>query len=227
MAHPDDTGPDLEDVRLAVYTRFADQGRPPSVEELGRQLNVDQQAVREALAQLAATRNLALDNTGRIVMAHPFSAVQLGFSVMGTNTLWWGGCACDSFAMAHMLTREPSLLVATTCPACSTPHAWNLTRTAPPAGEQVAHFLVPAAHMWDDVVHTCGHQRLFCNEICVEAWLRQTGNPRGYVLDLTTLWRLASDWYAGRLERGYTRREPAAAADYLRSVGLSGPFWGL
>lgn len=53
--------------------------------------------------------------------------------------------------MAHLLTWEPSLLVATTCPACSTPHAWNVTRTAPPAGEQVAHFLIPASHMWDDV----------------------------------------------------------------------------
>ena len=45
--------------------------------------------------------------------------------------------------------------------------------------------------------------------------------------DLTTLWRLASGWYAGRFERGYTRREPTAARDYFRSVGLEGPFWGL
>jgi hypothetical protein len=43
-------------------------------------------------------------------------------------------------------------------------------------------------------------------------------------LDLGTLWRLAAHWYDGRLERGYTRREPA---EYLRGVGLSGPFWGL
>jgi len=81
--------------------------------------------------------------------------------------------------------------------------------------------------MWDDVVTTCSHQRIFCNQSCVDAWLERTANARGYVMDLTTLWRLASDWYAGRLDRGYTRREPARAADYLRSVGLSGPFWGL
>lgn len=37
----------------------------------------------------------------------------------------------------------------------------------------------------------------------------------------------SAGWYAGRLERGYVRREPSAAADYLRSVGLSGTFWGL
>jgi hypothetical protein len=61
----------------------------------------------------------------------------------------------------------------------------------------------------------------------VGTWLDRTGQSRGYVMDLPTLWRLASGWYAGRLERGYVRREPSAAADYLRSVGLSGAFWGL
>ena len=50
---------------------------------------------------------------------------------------------------------------------------------------------------------------------------------RGSVMDLTTLWRLTEAWYTGRLARGYTRREPAAAADYFREVGLEGPFWGL
>ena len=53
------------------------------------------------------------------------------------------------------------------------------------------------------------------------------GKPRGYVMDLGTLWRFAAHWYDGRLDRGYVRREPAQAAEYLRSVGLSGPFWGL
>jgi hypothetical protein len=81
--------------------------------------------------------------------------------------------------------------------------------------------------MWDDVVCTCSNQRIFCSEGCVDDWLARTGNERGYVMDLATLWRFASDWYTGRLERGYTRREPAQAADYLRSVGLSGPFWGV
>jgi hypothetical protein len=46
-------------------------------------------------------------------------------------------------------------------------------------------------------------------------------------MDLATLWRLAAHWYDGRLEEGYERREPAKALDYFRSVGLSGPFWGL
>ena len=46
-------------------------------------------------------------------------------------------------------------------------------------------------------------------------------------MDLATLRRLAQGWYAGRLDRGYVRRDPTEAADYFRSVGLTGPFWGL
>lgn len=218
---------ELEDVRVAVYATFARHGRPPTTAELADQFDVPAEQIRRAVQELATARHLVLDDAGSIAMAHPFSAVPLGFSVMGTSTLWWGGCAWDSFAMAHLLTWESELLVATRCPACSTPHAWNVTRIAPPPGDQIAHFLIPAAHMWDDVVTTCGHQRIFCNGHCVDAWLQETANVRGYVMDLPTLWRFASDWYTGRLDRGYTRREPAQAAEYLRSVGLSGPFWGL
>ncbi|MGV9851527.1 organomercurial lyase [Streptomyces sp. NPDC003442] len=100
-------------------------------------------------------------------------------------------------------------------------------REAPPQGGQVAHFLIPMSRAWDDVVHTCGNQRLFCSTDCVGTWLRETGQARGYVMDLATLWRFASAWYSGRLEPGYTRRDPAAASAYFAEVGLHGPFWGL
>jgi Alkylmercury lyase len=218
---------DNEDLRLAVYRWFAETGRAPDASVLAEQLDADLPAVARGLRKLADARHLALDEAGRIVMAHPFSAVPLGFAVMGTRTLWWGGCAWDSFALPHLLPGEGEVLVATRCPACSLPHAWNVGTERPAAGGQVAHFLVPAPRMWDDVVHTCAHQRLFCSEDCVSDWLRATGSERGYVMDLPTLWTFAAHWYDGRMNRGYVRREPAAAADYLRGVGLRGAFWGL
>lgn len=218
---------DLEDLRLAIYRAFAADGAVPGPDGLAQQLGVAPSQVAEGLHALAAQRHVALDASGHIVMAHPFAAVPLGFAVMGRRTLWWGGCAWDSFALPHLLPGESPVLVATRCPACASPLAWNVGVDAPPDGDQVAHFLVPVAHMWDDVVHTCGHQRLFCSAACVDAWLTGSGNQRGYVMDLPTLWRLARGWYAGRLDRGYLRREPSEAAEYFRSAGLSGPFWGL
>lgn len=218
-------GFDPEELRLAVYQEFIASGRPPSNEALATSLGVSSDDVMSGLRVLHDQRHVVLDAAGRIVMAHPFAAVPLGFGVMGRATLWWGGCAWDSFAMAHLLIDEPDLLVATRCPACDRALAFVVGREQPPLGEQVAHFLVPRARMWDDVVHTCGHQRLFCDRACVQRWLRASGQPEGYVLDLDTLWRLARGWYDGRFERGYQRRSPEAATEYLHSVGLHGPFW--
>jgi hypothetical protein len=218
---------DLEDLRLAVYGGYATSGRAPDMRELGASVEAGPAEVVEGLRALARGRLLVLDGDDRIVLAHPFSSIPLGFSVMGRRTLWWGGCAWDSFAIPHLVPSEPEVLVATTCPACESALAWTVGRDGPPDGPEVAHFLVPVARMWDDVVRTCGNQRLFCSAACVDTWLAKAGEPRGYAMDLATLWRLAAGWYAGRLDRGYQRRDPADAAAYLRAAGLSGPFWGL
>jgi hypothetical protein len=217
----------LERVRRAIYDTFARQGHAPSRHQIPDLAAVDDAQVDEAVARLATQRHLALDQSGNIVMAHPFSTINLGFSVMGERTLWWGGCAWDSFAIPHLVKDEPSVLVATTCPACQGPLAWTVTRSRPPEGREVAHFLVPMDKVWNDVVYSCSNQRLFCSEGCVQAWLVSTGNAQGYMMDLATLWRLASGWYGGRLDSPYQRKDPQKAAEYFCSVGLHGHFWGL
>ncbi|MEX1126903.1 MAG: organomercurial lyase [Acidimicrobiia bacterium] len=216
-----------EDVRLAIYQSFRRTGRAPTAGQLAGQLGMSVELITNSLAELATQRHLVLDETGEIVMAHPFSAIPMGFSVMGANALWWGGCSWDSFALPHLITEEPDVLVATRCPGCDRPVAWIVSRESPPATDWVAHFLVPVAQMWDDVVHTCSNQRLFCSEGCLTDWLQAHDYQKGYVMETATLWRLASRWYEGRLDFGYQRREPTEAKDYFRRVGLKGPFWGL
>lgn len=218
---------DLEDLRLAIYQAFAMDGRGPDIGVLAGRLETGPAQITAGVRELALRRHLVLDDQDRILMAHPFSAVPLGFAIMGADTLWWGGCAWDSFALPHLIPSEAEVLVSTRCPGCGRALAWVVNRDAPPTGDEVAHFLVPAGRMWDDVMHTCGSQRLFCGGGCVEAWLARTDQQRGYVMDLATLWRLARGWYAGRLDRGYTRRDPSQAAEYFREVGLQGSFWGL
>lgn len=215
-----------ERVRLAVYTRLAATGTAPSNDDLAADLRLTDGQVDAAIAELADDRHLVVED-GRIVLAHPFATRSFGFSVMGPDTLWWGGCAWDAFAIPNLVPTAPRVLVATTCPACRTPHAWTVTNEGPPEGEQVAHFLTPVDRIWPDAAHACAHQQVFCSEACVDRWLESSGHARGYVMTLTTLWHLAAHWYDGRLGTPYQRREPAAAADYFRGVGLHGPFWGL
>jgi hypothetical protein len=216
-----------EAVRLAVYRGYVSDGRPPTLSKMAHALETPETSIRDSLVNLHDSRHVVLDGAGDVVMAHPFASVPLGFSVMGQDTLWWGGCAWDSFAIPQLCPDDPEVLVATQCPGCGKPLSWVVNRESAPVGDEVAHFLVPMAQVWDDVVHTCGNQRLFCSVECVQRWSDSSGNEPGYVMDLATLWRLASRWYEGRLERGYERREPVLAREYFREVGLSGPFWGL
>jgi hypothetical protein len=218
---------DPEDLRLALYHALAATGRVPAPATLAADLGAAPGDVADVLRQLADARHVVLDASGAVVMAHPFATIDLGFSVKGRRTLWWGGCVWDSFAIPHLVADEPEVLVATTCPACGRAHAWTVGRGGPPEGDQVAHFLVPTSAMWRDVVFTCANQRVFCSERCLDAWLAREGHGRGYATDLATVWRLASRWYAGRLDRGYRRREPAEAHEAFREAGLRGPFWGL
>lgn len=211
--------------RLFIYQQLARRGTAPDIIELSRHFNLSIEESKAILQELATARHIAINSDLQILMAHPFSTIPLGFSVMGEETLWWGGCSWDSFALPNLVKQE--VVVATTCPNCESAHAWRVAPELPPQGNQVAHFLIPTKDMWIDVMHTCGNQRIFCNEKCLDKWLEKTHNEKGYVMNLSTLWVLASHWYDGRLNLDYERREPTTAAQYFREVGLSGPFWGL
>lgn len=213
----------LENLRLYIYDAFTQTGAAPRPSELA-ELMGDPERAAAAVRALSAGRHLALDSQGEIVLAHPFAGRSFGFSVMGERTLWWGGCAWDSFAIPH-LVRDHTVLVATRCGGCRSPIALEVERAQPPHSAVVAHFATPMAAVWDDVIHACANQILYCSASCLAEWLSRPFAPAGASLDVSTLWRLASGWYEGRFDRGYQRRDPASAESYFASCGLTGPFW--
>ena len=215
-----------ERVRLAIYTALAATGRLPSVTELADETALSSSELDEAMEELAAGRHLVFDGEHRIVLAHPFATRNFAFSVMGDAHPVVGWLRLGRVRDPESRTRRTFGARRDHVSRLRHGASWTVTRDGPPAGTQVAHFLTPMANVWDDVVHACENQRIFCDETCVDRWLEETGNERGAVFDLATLWRLASQWYAGRLETPYRRREPKEAHEYFASVGLEGPFWG-
>jgi hypothetical protein len=79
----------IETLRLAVYERFRRGGA--RVDDLAAELSTSQQRVSAGLADLAPGRHVILGPDGEITMAHPFTAVLMGFSVMGRDALWGAG----------------------------------------------------------------------------------------------------------------------------------------
>ena len=107
-----------EPLRRTIYRHFAAHGTAPDAAQLAARLRWPVAQVAGGLQQLARDRHLVLGDSGAIVMAHPFSAVPLGFSVMSEHTLWWGGCAWDSFALPHLVPGASPALVAGRPPLC-------------------------------------------------------------------------------------------------------------
>jgi len=220
---------DQNELRLLVYRQFADHARVTGTDEVAAAFDVPAVEALAALRALDDAHLLVLDAARRrIVMAHPWAAGPMGFMVASDRQKWWGGCAWDSFAIPALVGS--ACLVATHCPACGRVLALDVHPDTPPSpgpgpGEIVAHLPVPVTRMWDDVVLTCSSQLLFCNRAHVADWLARTGMREGAVLGLTALWHLATGWYAGRLSAAYRRRTPAEAAEFFRSIGLTGDFW--
>ena len=80
---------DREDLRLAVYAGFVEDGRAPDVGTLANRFAVSRDTVVAGLRQWAHQRHLVLQDGHAdevsVVMAHPFSAVPLGFAVMAAD----------------------------------------------------------------------------------------------------------------------------------------------
>lgn len=215
----------LNDIRQYVYQAFADRATA-NVSDVALRFNISEDEALHSLRLLHDQHLIVLDNDRRhIVMAHPWAAKNLGFVVASSKQKWWGGCAWDSFAIPSLINEK--CLVATHCPSCGHAIALDVEPDRPPENDNdwVAHFVVPVPKMWDDVVYTCSNQLIFCNRTHVEEWLRKTGNSFGTILDLSTLWTLATQWYAGRLTPDYRRRTADEAAEFFKSIGLTEDFW--
>jgi hypothetical protein len=68
---------------------------------------------------------------------------------------------------------------------------------------------------------------LFRSEEHLERWLAPGTRPNGARMDVTTQWRLATEWFAGRDKPEWTKRNAAEAEAVFHSVGLTGDFWKL
>lgn len=65
---------------------------------------------------------------------------------------------------------------------------------------------------------------LFRSEEHVRRWLE--GREPGATIPAAKLWELADAWYRERLAPDWRPRTPEENREILRSLGLTGPFWG-
>jgi DNA-binding transcriptional MocR family regulator len=148
-------GDDLDTkVKLALYHTIAEKGSVPNSADLAQTMGVAESDVREAFSRLHAKRLLVPEpgDPSRIRMAPPFSGMSTAFPVDTRGKRYYANCVWDAFGVAAALNADAII------PASDGYSGEGLTlevrKGQPIAQPYVAHFAVPAAHWWDDIVYT-------------------------------------------------------------------------
>lgn len=108
-------------LRREIFVAFAETGAPPEVDD------------RATLRSLAHQHVVVLDDSDRILMAHPFAAHHDGTRVEAGGRTWWGNCAWDAYGIIAALGLTGA--------------------TITPDGE-LFHVAVPARDWWADIGFT-------------------------------------------------------------------------
>ena len=145
---------ELDDrVRLALYERFVEDGKPPTTAELAAEVGITPEEAEAAYGRLADAKVIVLaPGTTDDWMAHPLSAVPTAFRVETSRGTHYGNCIWDGLGVIAMLGGDGT--VETRCPDCEHPMTLRVEAGELREGEGVAHFAVPAARWWDDIGFT-------------------------------------------------------------------------
>jgi hypothetical protein len=140
-------------VKLHVYGVIAETARVPAIREVADGLGSSPADVSESFRRLNKQRLLALDpETGEIIMAPPFSAVETTFKVAALGKSFYANCVWDSLGIAAALHSDAD--VVTSCGDCGAFMSLQVRNGQPVPEPCTIHFAVPAAHWWDDIVYT-------------------------------------------------------------------------
>lgn len=116
-------------------------------------MSLSREEILEKFRQLEERRLLALaPESGEIVMAPPFSAVPTVFPVQSGGVFYFASCVWDAYGIPAALHRDALAYAA--CGCCGEAMEMRVENGAPVRTEGVAHFAVPAAEWWDDLVYT-------------------------------------------------------------------------
>lgn len=138
------------EVRVAVYRAFVDEGRAPVAAEIAGLLATAPIEIERSFRRLHDSHVLVLaPGTPYIWMANPLSALPTLYSATCDGRTFWGNCIWDCLGVVAMLGADGSVMCP--CPDCGDEMRLEIRDGRLASSDHVVHFAVPAAHWWDDI----------------------------------------------------------------------------
>lgn len=140
-------------IKTAIYDWTVRTTRPPRAGETAEALGESPEDVGEAYRRLFGNRVLYLEPDGETIrMAPPFSAVPTQHRVTVGDREYFANCSWDALGIAAALHEAADVL--SRCEETLEPIHIRVGLEGPEPERVVAHFAVPAAKWWDDLVYT-------------------------------------------------------------------------
>lgn len=141
-------------VKLEIYRAVADSGRMPTSGDVAEATGLSEPDVREAFEGLHAKRLLVPEpgDPARIRMAPPFSGVPTPFPVDAREKRYFANCVWDAYGIAAALHADA--VIPASDGFSGEPLTLEMRGGRPVPQPWVAHFAVPAALWWRDIVDT-------------------------------------------------------------------------
>ena len=142
------------EVKLEIYRVTADTGIVPTSAEVARKIDVEEAEVLDAFARLHKKRLLVPEpgDFSRIRMAPPFSGIATTFPVEANGKRYYANCVWDAYGIAAALHADA--IIPASDGHTGEPLTLEVKNDQPVLHAYVAHFAVPAAQWWDDIVFT-------------------------------------------------------------------------
>ena len=139
------------EMRRLIFDRAMNECAIPLKSDLVRGTGASAEAVDAAVQELADAHMIVLQpESGEVLMANPFSAVPTAFVVNIGSRNWYGNCVWDAMGIAAIMGTDAELN--SSCGCCGSAMHLSVPRDCRDDDERVAHFAIPAARWWDDIV---------------------------------------------------------------------------
>jgi len=141
-------------VRHALYRMTADTGAIPNAGGIAAAIGVSEEDVVSAFGRLHSKRLIVPEpgDPTRIRMAPPFSGIPTSFPVDAKGRRYFANCVWDAYGIAAALHADAVIPAEDAFSGESL--MLEVRNGEPILFPYVAHFAVPAAKWWDDIVFT-------------------------------------------------------------------------
>jgi hypothetical protein len=141
-------------VKLNIYQTIAATAKAPDVGQVAASMALPAADVQKEFETLAGMRLLVLElgDKTRIRMASPFSGIETPFLVSAGGRAYYANCCWDALGVAAALNQDADVTANCAYSGQALPISVRDGRVEPV--DCIAHFAVPAALWWRDIVYT-------------------------------------------------------------------------